>query len=76
MVPTAMPPIRAAEPKEELKCPAIAISTIPTSGTVIFAKMLGSDNLSISLVNFMTVIRRLDRRICYRNFLSSSSMPR
>ena len=40
---------RAAEDASECRCPAIAISAIPTRGTVMFARMLGSASRSISL---------------------------
>ena len=39
----------AAAPEEPPRCPATAISAIPTSGTVMFARMLGTarDNMSL-----------------------------
>ena len=53
IVPREIPPISAAEPYSELKCPAMAISTIPTKGTVILAKILGIASLKTSLLSFM-----------------------
>ncbi len=52
--PTEIPPIKAAA--EASRCPATAMSTIPTSGTVRFAIMLGRARRSISL--FIVSIRQ------------------
>jgi len=46
-----IPPMKAAAPLPLCRCPAIARSTIPTSGTVMFARMLGMASLSISLLS-------------------------
>ena len=48
IVPIAMPPMSVAAFAS--RCPATAMSTIPTSGTVMFARMLGIASLSISLL--------------------------
>ena len=44
MVPTAMPPMSAASPR----WPAMAVSTMPTSGTVMLARMLGTASRTTS----------------------------
>ena len=52
MVPMAIPPIIVAT--SPVRCPATAISTIPTIGTVILANMLGMASFNISLlIDFM-----------------------
>ena len=45
------PPMKAAAPKSPVspRCPATAISAIPTRGTVRFARMLGRARRRISL---------------------------
>ena len=84
IVPTEMPPISVAaeSPQDDTaptasatapKCPTTAISTIPTSGTVIPARMLGTARRSISLLSLSTLLLR---NAGYLNFLSSSSIPR
>ena len=51
MVPMAMPPIMVATDAtdEASRCPATAISTIPTSGTVTLASMLGTARFNMFL---------------------------
>ena len=51
MPPTDIAPRKAADPAAPGRCPATAVSTSPTSGTVRFARMLGMASLSISLSN-------------------------
>ena len=54
MVPIEMPPIRAADEYPAApRCPATAMSTMPTSGTVILARMLGTARRSISLFSLI-----------------------
>ena len=55
MEPMETPPIRAADELPVMpmasgpKCPATAMPTIPTSGIVMFARMLGTASLRIAL---------------------------
>ena len=53
-----MPPIKAAEPPS--RCPATAMSTIPTKGIVMLARMLGRASLSISLSSVFTLLPFLE----------------
>ena len=48
MEPMVMPPMSAAE-EPPGRCPATAMSTIPTRGTVMLARMLGTASRTISL---------------------------
>ncbi len=52
-----IPPMRVAFERFELRWPATAISTIPTNGTVMLARMLGPASLNISL--FIGLIFRI-----------------
>ena len=56
MVPMEMPPMRLADASAD-RCPATAMSTMPTSGTVMPARMLGTANRNISRFKFMTLER-------------------
>ena len=48
MVPIEMPPIRLADASAD-RCPATAMSTMPTKGTVMPARMLGTAKRRITL---------------------------
>ena len=63
----AIPPIMVAA--EASKCPAMAISTIPTKGTVILAKILGMASLRMERLMFISDICLL--RQAYRDKKSS-----
>ena len=55
MEPTETAPMAAAA-LTPYRCPDMAVSTKPTSGTEMLASMLGTDSLSISLLSFLSII--------------------